>query len=56
MGTRVRTGQKHRLFGSVTEDVVRTADCPVIVVAAPARADGDPAHQTTDQPVSRTKS
>jgi nucleotide-binding universal stress UspA family protein len=41
IGTRVQTGQKHRLLGSVTDGVVRTADCPVIVVTAPARKAGD---------------
>jgi nucleotide-binding universal stress UspA family protein len=40
MGTHGRRGLRHVLFGSVTEDVVRRARCPVMVVKAPA-----PAHQ-----------
>jgi nucleotide-binding universal stress UspA family protein len=37
MGTHGRSWLKHRLFGSVTEDVVRRARCPVMVVKAPAQ-------------------
>ena len=33
---------KHRLFGSVTEEVVRLAHCPVMVVKAPARMAAPP--------------
>jgi len=36
MGTHGRSWLKHRLFGSVTEEVVRRAHCPVMVVKAPA--------------------
>jgi nucleotide-binding universal stress UspA family protein len=36
MGTHGLTGLKHRLVGGVTEDVVRRARCPVMVVKAPA--------------------
>jgi nucleotide-binding universal stress UspA family protein len=36
MGTHGRTGLKHLLFGSVAEEVVRKAHCPVMVVKAPA--------------------
>jgi nucleotide-binding universal stress UspA family protein len=36
MGTHGRSWLKHRLFGSVTEEVVRRARCPVMVVKAPA--------------------
>ena len=36
MGTHGRTWLKHRLFGSVTEEVVRLAHCPVMVVKAPS--------------------
>jgi universal stress protein A len=36
MGTHGRTGLKHLLFGSVAEEVVRRAHCPVMVVKAPA--------------------
>jgi nucleotide-binding universal stress UspA family protein len=32
MGTHGLTGLKHRLFGGVTEEVVRRARCPVMVV------------------------
>jgi nucleotide-binding universal stress UspA family protein len=35
IGTHGRTGLRHLLFGSVTEDVVRRAQCPVMVVKAP---------------------
>jgi nucleotide-binding universal stress UspA family protein len=36
MGTHGRSWLKHRLFGSVTEEVVQRARCPVMVVKAPA--------------------
>lgn len=36
MGTHGRTGLKHLLFGSVAEEVVRLARCPVMVVKAQA--------------------
>ncbi len=45
MGTHGRTWLKHLLFGSVTEDVVRRARCPVMVVKAPARKAATPAPQ-----------
>jgi nucleotide-binding universal stress UspA family protein len=35
MGTHGRSWLKHRLVGSVTEEVVRLARCPVMVVKAP---------------------
>jgi nucleotide-binding universal stress UspA family protein len=38
MGTHGRRGLKHVLFGSLTEDVVRRARCPVMVVKAPPQA------------------
>ena len=38
MGTHGRRGLRHLLFGSVTEDVVRRARCPVMVVKAPPQA------------------
>jgi nucleotide-binding universal stress UspA family protein len=38
MGTHGRSWLKHRLFGSVTEEVVRRARCPVMVVKAPVTA------------------
>ena len=34
MGTTGQTGLKHMLFGSLAEDVVRLAACPVMVVKA----------------------
>jgi nucleotide-binding universal stress UspA family protein len=34
MGTTARTGLKHLLFGSLAEDVVQKASCPVMVVKA----------------------
>ncbi len=36
MGTHGRSWLRHRLFGSVTEEVVRLAPCPVMVVKARA--------------------
>jgi nucleotide-binding universal stress UspA family protein len=42
MGTHGRTGLKHLLFGSVAEEVVRLARCPVMVVKAPAPATEPP--------------
>jgi nucleotide-binding universal stress UspA family protein len=36
MGTRGRSGLRHRLFGGLAEEVVRRARCPVMVVKAPA--------------------
>jgi nucleotide-binding universal stress UspA family protein len=36
MGTHGSSWLKHRLFGSMTEEVVRLAKCPVMVVKAPA--------------------
>ena len=36
MGTHGLTGLKHRIFGGLTEQVVRLARCPVMVVKAPA--------------------
>jgi nucleotide-binding universal stress UspA family protein len=38
---------KHRLFGSVTEDVIRRARCPVMVVKAPAHQAALPSHGGT---------
>jgi universal stress protein A len=55
MGTHGRTGLRHLLFGSVTEDVVRKAHCPVMVVKAPAREAGAPTHPTAAQPAARVK-
>jgi nucleotide-binding universal stress UspA family protein len=38
MGTHGHSWLRHRLFGSVTEEVVRRARCPVMVVKAPVPA------------------
>jgi nucleotide-binding universal stress UspA family protein len=38
MGTHGHSWLRHRLFGSVTEEVVRRAHCPVMVVKAPVPA------------------
>jgi nucleotide-binding universal stress UspA family protein len=35
IGTTGRTGLKHLLFGSLAEDLVQKASCPVMVVKAP---------------------
>jgi nucleotide-binding universal stress UspA family protein len=55
MATHVQPGNKRRLFGKVTEEVVRRAHCPVVVVTAPARESADYAHQTADQPAMRAR-
>ena len=48
MGTHGRSWLKHLLFGSVTEEVVRRARCPVMVVKAPAhKAATPPLHAPT---------
>jgi len=39
MGTHGRTGLAHLLMGSVAEQVVRTAPCPVLTVRQVAVAD-----------------
>jgi nucleotide-binding universal stress UspA family protein len=36
MGTHGRTGLRRRLMGSVAEQVVRGASCPVLTVTLPA--------------------
>jgi nucleotide-binding universal stress UspA family protein len=46
MGTHGRTWLKHLLFGSVTEDVVRQARCPVMVVKAPTHKAAAPPQAT----------
>jgi universal stress protein A len=66
MGTHGKSWLKHRLFGSMTEEVVRQARCPVMVVKAPAgpakdaqrrqrgeRADGGEA-KAAHEPVQKT--
>jgi nucleotide-binding universal stress UspA family protein len=43
MGTHGRSWLRQRLFGSVTEEVIRRARCPVMVVKVPAHAEAPPA-------------
>jgi nucleotide-binding universal stress UspA family protein len=43
MGTHGASSLGHLLFGSMTEDVVRLARCPVMVVKAPAQGRSAPA-------------
>jgi len=43
MGTHGASSLGHLLFGSMTEDVVRLARCPVMVVKAPAQGRPAPA-------------
>ena len=43
MGTHGHSWLRQRLFGSVTEEVIRRARCPVMVVKAPAHAEASPA-------------
>jgi universal stress protein A len=50
MGTHGRSWLKHRLFGSVTEEVVRLARCPVMVVKAPAQKAVPPVAQAPGSP------
>jgi nucleotide-binding universal stress UspA family protein len=47
MGTHGASWLKHRLFGSVTEEVVRLARCPVMVVKAPADKAATPVPQAS---------
>jgi nucleotide-binding universal stress UspA family protein len=48
MGTHGRTGLAHLLMGSVAEQVVRTAPCPVLTVRQVAMADDAVAHLAID--------
>jgi nucleotide-binding universal stress UspA family protein len=41
MGTHGLSGLKHRLLGGLTEEVVRRARCPVMVVKAPAAEEAE---------------
>ena len=50
MGTHGRSWLRHRLFGSFTEEVVRLAHCPVMVVKAPAHQAAARAPQTAPKP------
>ena len=49
MGTHGLTGLKHRLFGGLTEEVVRLARCPVMVVKGPTPSP-DPDRTTSPGP------
>ena len=53
MGTHGRGRLRHLLCGSVTEDVVRQAPCPVMVVKAPVHEATVPDRPTAGQPTSR---
>jgi nucleotide-binding universal stress UspA family protein len=48
MGTHGRTGLAHLLMGSVAEQVVRTAPCPVLTMRQVAVADGAASHVAND--------
>ena len=50
MGTHGQNWLKHLLFGSVTEEVVRRARCPVMVVKAPAHKAALPVAPTPGLP------
>jgi nucleotide-binding universal stress UspA family protein len=50
MGTHGHSWLKQRLFGSVTEEVVRLAHCPVMVVKAPAHKAARPVVHSTSSP------
>jgi len=56
MGTHGRTGFLHRLFGSVTEDVVRRARCPVMLVKAPAKEARAHTNENAGKPAARVGS
>jgi nucleotide-binding universal stress UspA family protein len=53
MGTHGRTGVTHLVVGSVTEQVVRTAPCPVLTIRETARRAEVPAagREATRQPL-----
>lgn len=50
MGTHGRTGLGRLLTGSVAEEVLRKAICPVLVVKTPVRAASEPEVETTAHP------
>jgi nucleotide-binding universal stress UspA family protein len=50
MGTHGTSWLKQRLFGSLTEEVVRRARCPVMVVKPPTRAQDPPALEPAQAP------
>jgi nucleotide-binding universal stress UspA family protein len=53
MGARGRSGLRHLLLGSSTDDVIRKAQCPVVVVIAPVHQAGLPDRPVAGQPTSR---
>jgi nucleotide-binding universal stress UspA family protein len=53
MGTRGRSGLRHLLLSSSTEDAIRKAQCPVVVVIAPVHRAGVPDRPVAGQPTSR---
>lgn len=58
MGTHGRRGLSRLLMGSVAEEVVRKAPCPVVTVKAPAsqvRAAGETTSETTGSPAVASK-
>lgn len=54
MGTHGRSGIAHALMGSVAEQVVRVASCPVLLVRAPKRAAVSQGDVVTVPPLKRT--
>ena len=56
MGTRRKSRRKRVRFGSVTEDVMRRAHCPVILVVAPNREAEDSSEPSSDGVTSRATS
>lgn len=60
MGIHGLTGLKHRLFGGLTEEVVRRARCPVMVVKGPGAGDAglasDDVSEAPDAEISQTVS
>jgi nucleotide-binding universal stress UspA family protein len=55
MGTRRRSRRKRVRFGSVTEDIMRRAHCPVILVVAPAREDEESTNPSDERAAARAK-
>jgi universal stress protein A len=54
MGTHGRSGIAHVLMGSVAEQVVRTAPCPVLLVRAPKHGASSQGAAVTVPPVKKT--
>jgi nucleotide-binding universal stress UspA family protein len=55
MGTHGRSWMRLLLFGSVTEEVVRWARCPVMVVKAPAQKAAPAAGPAPTEPIPKVK-